>query len=86
MPFLLHGTKASVTPRVSATRQVIQIDGFAFSLSPITRVKGAQVVMPQSFCPLNTEKEHTLLTKGEEITTPQAIRASNFRVPRVHVH
>jgi hypothetical protein len=33
------------------------------------------------------EEEHTLLTKGEgTTTTPQAIRASNFRVPGVHVH
>jgi len=42
--------------------------------------------MPQFFYPLNTEKEHTLLVKGEETTTPQAARASNFRVPRVYVH
>jgi hypothetical protein len=42
--------------------------------------------MPQSFRPLNTEEERTLLAKGEETTTPQVARASNFRVPRVHVH
>jgi hypothetical protein len=42
--------------------------------------------MPQSFRPFNTEGEHTLLARGKEITTPQAVRASNFRVPRVHVH
>jgi hypothetical protein len=42
--------------------------------------------MPQSFHPFNTEKEHTLLVKGEETTTPQAVRASNSRVPGVHVH
>jgi hypothetical protein len=41
--------------------------------------------MPQSFRPLNTE-ERTLLARGEESTTPQAIRASNSCVPRVHVH
>jgi hypothetical protein len=32
--------------------------------------------MTQSFYPLNTEEEHTLLAKEEETTTPQAIRAS----------
>jgi hypothetical protein len=32
------------------------------------------------------EEERTLLTKGEETTTPQAARASNFRVLGVHVH
>jgi hypothetical protein len=33
--------------------------------------------MPQSFRPLNTEEEHTLLAKGDETTTPQDARASN---------
>jgi hypothetical protein len=42
--------------------------------------------MPQYFCPLNTEEERTLLARGEETITPQAVRASNSRVPRVHVH
>jgi hypothetical protein len=42
--------------------------------------------MPQSFRPLNTEEDHTLLARGEETTTPQGARASNFRIPRVHVH
>jgi hypothetical protein len=42
--------------------------------------------MPQSFRLLNTEKECTLLARGEETITPQAARASNFRVPKVHVH
>jgi hypothetical protein len=42
--------------------------------------------MPQSFHPLNMEEERTLLVRGEETTTPQAIRASNSRVPGVHVH
>jgi hypothetical protein len=41
--------------------------------------------MPQSFHPLNTEEEHTLLARREEITTSQAVRASNFHVPGVHV-
>jgi hypothetical protein len=42
--------------------------------------------MPQCFCPLNTEEERTLLARGEETTTPQAARASNFAIPGVHVH
>jgi len=42
--------------------------------------------MPQYFCPLNTEEERNLLTRGEETTTPQVVRASNSRVPGVHVH
>jgi len=42
--------------------------------------------MPQSFHPLNMEKKHTLLAKGEETITPQAVKASNSRVPGVHVH
>jgi hypothetical protein len=31
------------------------------------------------------EKERTLLAKGEKTTTSQATRASNSRVPGVHV-
>jgi hypothetical protein len=31
--------------------------------------------MPQSFRPFNKEEKHTLLAKGEETTTPQAIKA-----------
>ncbi len=42
--------------------------------------------MPQSFHPLNMEKERTLLAKGEETITPQVTRASNFCVLGVHVH
>jgi hypothetical protein len=42
--------------------------------------------MPQSFRPLNMEEERTLLARGEETTTPQAVRASNSRVPGIHVH
>jgi len=42
--------------------------------------------MPQSFCPFNKEEERTLLARGEETTTPQAVRASNSRVLRIHVH
>jgi len=38
--------EASVAPKVSATRQVIQTDGFTSSSSLITKAKGAQVVMP----------------------------------------
>jgi hypothetical protein len=42
--------------------------------------------MAQSFRPLNTEEERTLLARGEDTTTPQAARASNSRVPGIHVH
>jgi len=75
-----------VAPRVSTTRQVIQIDGLAYNSNPITRAGRARVIMPQYFCPLNMEEECTLLAKGKETITPQAARASNSRVPRVHVH
>jgi len=85
-PSYVVAHEASVAPRVFATRQVIQIDGFASGSNPITRAKGARVVMPQSFCPLNMEKERTLLARGEETTTPQVVRASNSRVLGVHVH
>jgi hypothetical protein len=76
----------SVAPRVSATRQVIQTNGLASGSSPITRAKGARAVMPQSFHPLNMEKERTLLARGEKTTTLQTARASNSCVPGVHVH
>ncbi len=78
--------EASVALRVYATRQVIQTDGLASGSSPITKARGARAVMPQSFRPLNMEEERTLLARGEETTTPQVVRASNFRVPGVHVH
>jgi hypothetical protein len=42
--------------------------------------------MPQSFHPFNTEEKCTLLVRGEEIITPQAIKASNSHILRVHVH
>jgi hypothetical protein len=42
--------------------------------------------MPQSFRPLNTEEERTLLARGEETTTPQIVKASNSHVPGVHVY
>jgi len=44
------------------------------------------IVMPQFFCLVNMEEERTLLARGEETTTPQAARASNSRLPRIHVH
>jgi hypothetical protein len=75
--------EASVAPRVSTTRQLIQIDGLAFGSSPITKARGALAVMPQSFCPLNMKEECSLLARGEETTTPQATRT---RVLGVHVH
>jgi hypothetical protein len=77
---------ASVTPKVSTIRKVIQINGIASGSSLITRARGARTIMPQSFRPLNMEEKCTLLVRGEETTTPQATRASNSRVPRVHVH
>jgi hypothetical protein len=85
-PSYVAAQEASVAPRVSATRQVIQTDGLASGSSPITRARGARAIMPQSFRPLNMEEECTLLARGEETTTPQAVRASNSRVPGVHVH
>jgi hypothetical protein len=48
--------------------------------------RGTQVVMAQSFPLLNTEEECILLARGEETTTPQATRASNFGVSGVRVH
>jgi hypothetical protein len=75
-----------VAPRVSTTRQVIQTNGLTFGSSPITMARGARIIMSQSFRPLKTEEERTLLARGEEITTPQAVKASNSRVLGVHVH
>ncbi len=75
-----------MAPRVSTTRQVIQTNGLASGSSPIIRVKGARVVMPQSFRPLNTKEERTLLARGEETTTPQVARPSNSHIRGVHVH
>jgi len=42
--------------------------------------------MPQSFRPFNTKEERTLLPRGEETTTPEAIRASNSHVLGIYVH
>ncbi len=78
--------EASVASRVSATRQVIQTDGLASASSLITRARGARAVLPQSFRPLNTEEECSLLARGEGTTTPQAVKASNSHVLGVHVH
>ncbi len=38
--------ETSVAPKVSTTRQVIQFDGLASGLSPITRARGARAIMP----------------------------------------
>jgi hypothetical protein len=81
----LAAQEASVAPKVSATRQVIQTDGLAYGSSPITKARRARTIMPQSFRPLNTKKERTVLAKGEETITPQAARASNSHVLRVRV-
>jgi hypothetical protein len=85
-PSYVAAQEASVAPMVSATKQVIQTDGLASASSPITRARGVRAVMPQSFRPLNMEEDRTLLARGEETTTPQAVMASNSRVPGVHVH
>jgi hypothetical protein len=85
-PSYFAAREVNVVPRVFATRQVIQTNGLAFGSSHITRARRAREVMPQSFRPLNTEEECTLLVRGEETITPQAVRASNSRVLRVHVH
>jgi hypothetical protein len=66
-PSYFAAQQASVTLRVSTTRQVIQIDGLKFGSSLITRVRRAQVVMPQSFRPLNTKEERTLLVRGRRL-------------------
>jgi hypothetical protein len=65
--------KANVAPKVFTTRQVIQTDGLSFSSNPITKARRARAVLPQSFYPLNTEEERTLLVRGEE-TTPQVAK------------
>jgi hypothetical protein len=44
-PSYFMAQQASVAPRVSTTRQVIQTDGLASSPSPITRARGARAVM-----------------------------------------
>jgi hypothetical protein len=67
-PSYFAAQQVSVAPRVYVTRQVIQNDGLTSGLSLITRARGARAVVPQSFCPLNTEEEHTLLARGEETT------------------
>jgi hypothetical protein len=56
-PSYFVAQQASVAPRVHATRQVIHTDGLAFGPSPITKARGVRVIMPQFFCPLNTEEE-----------------------------
>ncbi len=58
-----------MAPKVFAIRQIIQIDGFTFGSSPITKAKGARAIMRQSFCPFNTKEERTLLARKEETTT-----------------
>ncbi len=45
-PSYFAAQKANVAPKVSATRQVIQIDGLTFGSSPITKARRARIVMP----------------------------------------
>jgi hypothetical protein len=85
-PSYFGAQEANVAPKIFATRQVIQTNGLPFGSSPITRARGVREVMPQSFCPLNTKEEYTLLAMGEETTTPQVAKASNSCVPGIHVH
>ncbi len=85
-PSYFETQEVSVAPKVSTTRQVIQTNGFASSSSTITRGRRARIVMPQSFRLINMEKDASCWQKGKETTTPQAARASNSCVPRVHVH
>jgi hypothetical protein len=85
-PSYVATQEASVAPKVFAIKQIIQTDGLTSGSSPITRARGVRTIMPQYFRPLNMEDECTLLVRGEETITPQAVRASNFHVPRVHVH
>jgi hypothetical protein len=68
-PSYFTAREASVAPIVFATRQVIQIDGLVSGSSFITMARGARAVT-QFFRLLNMEEECTLLTRGEETTTP----------------
>jgi hypothetical protein len=45
-PSYFAAQKANVAPRVSTTRQIIQIDGVTSGSSLITKAKGARAVMP----------------------------------------
>jgi hypothetical protein len=45
-PSYFMAQEVSVAPKVFATKQVIQIDGFAFGSSPITKDKRVPAVMP----------------------------------------
>jgi len=65
-PSYLLAQKASLAPRLSATRHVIHINGLASNSSIFIRAKGAQTVMPQFFPPFNTKEELTLLARGED--------------------
>ncbi len=69
-PSYFVAQKASVASKIFTAKQKIHNNGLASGSSPITRAKGVRAVMPQSFRPFNMEEEHTLLAKGEEISTP----------------
>jgi hypothetical protein len=69
-PSYFVAEEASVAPKVSATKQVIQTNGLAYDSSPISKARRARAIMSQSFRPLNMEEECTLLARGEETTTP----------------
>ncbi len=45
-PSYVAAQEANVAPRISTTRQVIQTNELASGSSPITRARGARIVMP----------------------------------------
>jgi hypothetical protein len=69
-PSYFVAQEARVAPKVSTTRHVFHIDGIASSSSPITWAKGAQIVITQSFRPLNMkEKRHLIDERGGDYYT-----------------
>jgi hypothetical protein len=56
--------KRLMAPKESIIRQIIQIDGLAYGSCPITKDRGVQTIVPQSFRPLNTKEKRTLLVEG----------------------
>jgi hypothetical protein len=45
-PFYFVAQEANVASKISTTRQIIQTNGLTSSSSPITKARGARVVMP----------------------------------------
>jgi hypothetical protein len=69
-PSYFMAQEADVAPKVFITKQIIPTNGIASGSNPITRARGTRTIMSQSFRPLNTEEERTLLARGEKTTTP----------------